>query len=517
MNAEMKNSQNSQKSFGKPAQVGFVAGSGNGFSMPKPPVQKTEELRPQRIIIRKKKSPVSFERRFLSARSKNGGNAQLEIAMIWRGNVVDVRKFGLKDVTSIMLGSDKSCTFNVETGMAAPVTIAHRTGDQWSLLFDNSFGGFILQGDKKTEFKTASTGNFEPAVVPGSLAGALSCKVQGDTRAKYVFGEVTVLVHYVDAVSFAMPMIGSFKANNFAAIAASLLVHLAFFSVVFFSTDRVNALMVDRVLTMSRFVEFTEPQPEPETPDMNNDIDEPDVETPTPVAVQTPSQTSKSSNKSNPTGGPIGKTPTVQIPGGGRGLLADGRMDSIMGAFNDNNIFDATNKWNTFDPGVSAKRGGFLLDQTGTCPGGVCGTGPGVFRGKVGGDGPNAITSKVPQSDPIIPEKEPGVIPMHTKTKVEGSLDRITIQKTVNRHKGELKGCYERELAKVKNLHGRITALWYITPEGNVSAALVKDSTMHNPNVEKCIIDSIRFWRFPAPKGGGSVEVEYPFVFEVGK
>ncbi len=37
----------------------------------------------------------------------------------------------------------------------------------------------------------------------------------------------------------------------------------------------------------------------------------------------------------------------------------------------------------------------------------------------------------------------------------------------------------------------------------------------NSKNVEKCVTDSIKFWRFPQPRGGGAVQVEYPFDFQV--
>ena len=55
---------------------------------------------------------------------------------------------------------------------------------------------------------------------------------------------------------------------------------------------------------------------------------------------------------------------------------------------------------------------------------------------------------------------------------------------------------------------------WIVSPEGEVTNAFVKESTMNNKNVETCITGSIKTWRFPKPKGGGTVQIEYPFVFE---
>ena len=98
---------------------------------------------------------------------------------------------------------------------------------------------------------------------------------------------------------------------------------------------------------------------------------------------------------------------------------------------------------------------------------------------------------------------------------VSGSLDKRIIQKAVRQHVGELRACYEREVAKVNGLNGVLTVVWLITPQGAVTKVNLKSSTMNNKNVEKCVTDSIKFWRFPQPGGGGDVLVEYPFDFQV--
>ncbi len=97
---------------------------------------------------------------------------------------------------------------------------------------------------------------------------------------------------------------------------------------------------------------------------------------------------------------------------------------------------------------------------------------------------------------------------------VIGSIDKRIIQKIVRQHAGELRACYEKELHKNKELAGRIVVLWLISSQGVVTKALLKESTIKNKNVEDCVVNSIKFWRFPAPKGGGIAKVEFPFEFE---
>ena len=94
---------------------------------------------------------------------------------------------------------------------------------------------------------------------------------------------------------------------------------------------------------------------------------------------------------------------------------------------------------------------------------------------------------------------------------MQGSLDREIIRRVVRQHRGEIKFCYEGELQKNKGLEGRVTVRFTISATGSVVSAVVKESTLNNAAVERCMTDKIRRWIFPEPKGGGIVMVNYPF------
>ena len=70
-----------------------------------------------------------------------------------------------------------------------------------------------------------------------------------------------------------------------------------------------------------------------------------------------------------------------------------------------------------------------------------------------------------------------------------------------------------QELSSNAALAGSIVIMWLISPQGAVTKAFVKESTLKNSNVENCIKNSILNWRFPTPKGGGLVTVEYHIEF----
>lgn len=97
---------------------------------------------------------------------------------------------------------------------------------------------------------------------------------------------------------------------------------------------------------------------------------------------------------------------------------------------------------------------------------------------------------------------------------IMGALNRCTIDSYVRKSIGEIRQCYENELAKDKKLAGRVVINFVISASGNVSSAKVQRTTMGNAEVENCVAGVIKNIKFPAPKGGGIVIVNYPFVFK---
>jgi len=97
---------------------------------------------------------------------------------------------------------------------------------------------------------------------------------------------------------------------------------------------------------------------------------------------------------------------------------------------------------------------------------------------------------------------------------IMGALDRSVIDAYIKRNLAKIRWCYEKELNKDPKLFGRIVINFIISGTGSVSSSKVNRTTMGNENVESCVADQIKKIRFPAPKGGGIVIVNYPFVFK---
>jgi TonB family protein len=99
------------------------------------------------------------------------------------------------------------------------------------------------------------------------------------------------------------------------------------------------------------------------------------------------------------------------------------------------------------------------------------------------------------------------------RTRIIGGLSQEVVGRYIKRYWAQFKFCYERELSKNPNLYGKITTTFTIAGNGRVTEAQAIQTTMHNANVEQCLLRVIRRIRFPAPKGGGEVIVTYPFMF----
>ena len=183
---------------------------------------------------------------------------------------------------------------------------------------------------------------------------------------------------------------------------------------------------------------------------------------------------------------------------GGSGL--GGELDGAIGNLTGNVIGD------------SGGMGGLGLKGTGTGGGGAPGSttigvgslgtygrggnqaGYGTAVAKLRGHGESNINISV--GNPII----------------MGSLSMEIIRQVIQSHRDQIKYCYSQELTRNPNLAGKVSVKFTISPKGFVTQAAVSETTLNNAIVEQCVIQKIHTWKFPEPKGGGIVIVNYPFI-----
>jgi outer membrane biosynthesis protein TonB len=91
----------------------------------------------------------------------------------------------------------------------------------------------------------------------------------------------------------------------------------------------------------------------------------------------------------------------------------------------------------------------------------------------------------------------------------QGNLDKAIIRRYIKRVIGKISECYEKELLAQPALEGTVNVAFEITPEGKVA----KSSGSGLAKVDACVAAVIQGIEFPKPQGGGTVLVNYPFVF----
>jgi len=97
---------------------------------------------------------------------------------------------------------------------------------------------------------------------------------------------------------------------------------------------------------------------------------------------------------------------------------------------------------------------------------------------------------------------------------VHGSLDKGIIRRVVRRHLNEIKDVYQRQLKRNPNIfNGRHNIKFTIGPTGHVLRASVSGPAASAPQFAQGLARVVRRWRFPVPRGGGTVIVSYPLMF----
>lgn len=185
--------------------------------------------------------------------------------------------------------------------------------------------------------------------------------------------------------------------------------------------------------------------------------------------------------------------------GGGFGKVLSGDTQAIDSALN---------KMGPSNGALSAE-GLSGMDARGPGPGGPPGNGLSI--GSIGGPGGR------PQGGPgfgFNPGKKRTFMPADGPRELIGNgLDKDVVMGVIRRHQSEIKFCYEKELQQKASLAGKIAVTWTIDATGSIADAQVAESGLNDANVEACILERIRRWRFPEPKGGGVVVITFPWVF----
>ena len=98
--------------------------------------------------------------------------------------------------------------------------------------------------------------------------------------------------------------------------------------------------------------------------------------------------------------------------------------------------------------------------------------------------------------------------------KVQGALDRDIVRRIVRAHINEVRFVYNRALQRDPSVQGRVDVQFTIGATGKVVVAVVAGDSTRSPGLARDIAKAVKRWKFPAPRGGGNVVVNFPFVLD---
>jgi TonB family protein len=99
------------------------------------------------------------------------------------------------------------------------------------------------------------------------------------------------------------------------------------------------------------------------------------------------------------------------------------------------------------------------------------------------------------------------------EARVFGRLDKEVVRGGIRSHIGDVKACYDGAVATHPEARGIMRVRFGIGPSGAVESSCLVGSELNATSVDRCVVDLILKWKFPAPEGAGWVVVSYPFTF----
>jgi hypothetical protein len=126
-----------------------------------------------------------------------------------------------------------------------------------------------------------------------------------------------------------------------------------------------------------------------------------------------------------------------------------------------------------------------------------------VAGAKVIGMGPAPSTEQLARRGHRIPMTALG------QPNAQGDLDKAEIRRVVKGALRKITYCYEKALLASPTLEGTVQVQFFIKPDGTVPTAAASGV---DPEVATCVGNVIKSLAFPKPKGGGGVQVNYPFT-----
>ena len=474
---------------------------------------------------------VVYARRYLPRPSTSDGSVQL--AVLFNDFVVKEELF--KGSFKVVIGPGKAANvpFDHPSIKGDGFEIMDGSSGQPSLTIAPWMDGDIYVGGTRYRAADASS-------LPGARAGSegVTIPFTAETRARLVIGDLTLFLRHTTRQPLALPLAFDSTSMSFAMI--SLMLHAFVVGALMYyvqapdlGRDRMNiSELYAQIIIEDQIEEEVLPEPEPE----EGEEEEEEVAEETGEAAA--GEEGRAGQEDIPEDQPQGR---MAVEGDAMDPSEVELMrDEARAAVQDRGVLAAMNNTPTSAFGSAVPNGMDAINAIGAVQGNGVGAsygqgGLGRFGGGLGGGGRSmaggfsggpialrnrnsgALNEAVAASVAVRDRAQAGgTVGIGGNVEIQGQLDREIIQRVVREHRREIRSCYESVLQRNPDLEGRVTINWVISPDGAVAAAQVGNTTLNSEEVESCVVRRVRQWRFPEPRGGGTVRVNFPFDFAPG-
>ncbi|MBP9087237.1 MAG: AgmX/PglI C-terminal domain-containing protein [Kofleriaceae bacterium] len=429
------------------------------------------------------------------------------------------------------IGSDPQVEFPLDSAPSASFPLVEPRGNEYVFNFAPGMEGEMsLDGQSMSLSDAAAQGRARPS---SSTAGALEMTIPAKARIRVRSGQTTFLVSSVaQPRRHVSPLFATFEAMIMVFFAGSALAHIGFLFLLNMAGNDGTASDTDSAdsedISMRSASTSADDPPPPKEEEKPDDGAEESGGTGTAMALDEGKMGKKDSTRAEgqykmartSDQEQLARTQAVESARtagilGSSALLAGGAFSSLTGTgdvssgFDDANVFGGLlgNEAGEMNGGFGFGRSGFGPGGGGTGWGTIgtgrygtighgsgTGSGYGVGGGRGGGRGHTASVPSVSIGQPDS----------------QGDLDKAIIRRYIKRNEAKFSYCYEKQLLVDKNLAGTVMTQFLISPNGTVATASGKGVS---GDVANCVASVIKAIAFPAPKGGGSVQVNYPFIF----
>jgi TonB family protein len=478
-----------------------------------PPSSKTEVVRrrdiPRTTEIKGRPSgQVFFEREMLKMEQPTQGERYIEVKVMWGQIVLDARQF--KDGELISIGDKPNASIRI--------TADRLGGENYALVSPGGKTGCVVNVASGMELDVRKKGKpVEIDSLPSQGAVRTYSLGSGD-KCRVMMGQLAFVIQYVS------PARGVYAGTMASAdyrmgkwFLVFLVMAVGIWTLIQ-ATPKLDIAVADYLKNPARFAQLIMPNPDAQKKKTFEEIKKKKEEklkvddsgkwekakskTKAKNTADVPREVKEKMDKKIATN--AGILGLLKGKGGGTG----DNSSTVFGGSGMANLDASLAGLQSTGMGDSAGFGGL-----GTRGGGMGGGGGGLGLGGLGTHGYGRGSGKGYGSVKIGHRGKHAVRVVKGRTRVVGGLSQEVVGRYIKRYWAQFKYCYERELSKDPNLYGKITVTFTIAGNGRVSEANVIQTTMHNANVEACVLRVVRRIRFPAPKGGGEVIVTYPFMF----